>query len=146
MIKINRTNHTGFVVKNLKESLKFYQGVMGMNLAKRIERTGIPISQVVGYENCHLQIALLNVNDDGHMLELLQYVHPPSADRPTEERAVLGGSHLSFEVDDIHQTYRELLVKGVSIINPPVDVAPGRTACYLQDPEGNWLELMELHE
>ena len=143
---INRMNHTGFVVKDLERSLEFYRDVVGMKLVRRFERTGGPISQVVGYEDCHLQIALVSGDDGGHMLELLQYVHPPSADRPTEERAVLGGSHLAVEVDDIQQTYQDLLSRGAQGLNPPVDVAPGRTACYLQDPEGNWLELLQLNE
>ena len=31
-------------------------------------------------------------------------------------------------------------------MNDPANVAPGRTACYLQDPEGNWVELIQLEE
>ena len=143
---INRMNHTGFVVKDLERSLEFYTDVVGMKLVRLVERTGSPISQVVGYPNCHLKIALVSAGDGGHMLELLQYVQPPSADRPTEERSVIGGSHLAVEVDDIQQTYQDLLDRGAQKLNPPVDVAPGRTACYLQDPEGNWLELLELDE
>lgn len=139
-------NHTGFVVKDLERSLEFYRDVVGMKLVRLIERTGNPISQVVGYPNCHLKIALVSAGDGGHMLELLQYVQPSSADRPTEERSVIGGSHLAVEVDDIQQTYQDLLDRGAQKLNPPVDVAPGRTACYLQDPEGNWLELLELDE
>ena len=33
---------------------------------------------------------------------------------------------------------------GAKKLNPPKELAPGRTACYLQDPDGNWLELLQL--
>ena len=29
-------------------------------------------------------------------------------------------------------------------MNPPAELAPGRVACYIQDPDGNWLELLQL--
>ena len=28
-------------------------------------------------------------------------------------------------------------------LNPPVEGAPGRKVCYMQDPDGNWIELIE---
>ena len=29
-------------------------------------------------------------------------------------------------------------------MNPPAAISEGRVACYLQDPDGNWLELLQL--
>ena len=29
-------------------------------------------------------------------------------------------------------------------MNPPVQLGPDRLACYLQDPDGNWIELVEV--
>ena len=28
-------------------------------------------------------------------------------------------------------------------MNPPIEVAPGKKCCYIQDPDGNWIELIE---
>ena len=81
-----------------------------------------------------------------HVLELIKYVNPPPRERPTSERSVIGGSHLAFAVDDIQAAYKKLSAAGAKTLNAPVAVAPGRTVCYLQDPDGNWLELMELTE
>ena len=142
---ITRMNHTGFVVRDLRKAIEFYWDVLGLDLLIERERSGGPISQVVGYENTHLKAGNMGLKD-GHVLEFIEYISPVAAERPTEERSVLGGGHLAFEVDDIDRTYEELVSRGAKKLNPPVEVVPGRKVCYLQDPEGNRIELMELRE
>ena len=143
---ITGMNHTGFVVNDLESAVRFYTKVVGLHVTVTRERTGTPIEQVLGYEECHIKIALLGTDNNGHLLELIEYIQPPSANRPTEERSVLGGSHLAFNVDDINKTYQDLISRGARKLNPPTEITPGRIACYLQDPDGNWLELIESHE
>ena len=144
---ITGMNHTGFVVNDVDASAEFYKNVVGLQEVARRERDGGPISQVLGYENTHIRIALLGFDgDSGHVLELVQYIRPPVGDRPSEERAVLGASHICFTVDDIEATFEDLLANGAKALNPPATVAPGRKACYLQDPDGNWVELLETGE
>ncbi len=142
---ITGMNHTGFVVKDLERSMRFYREVIGFELVRLVERTGAPISQVVGYKDAHLRAALLSLGGD-HLLELVEYHNPPASDRPTEERAVLGAGHVAFTVDDINETYRDLTSKGAVALNPPAWVAPDRAACYMQDPDGNWIELIQTNE
>jgi len=140
---VQKLHHTGFVVKNVEESTAFYRDVVGLSLIRAYERMGTGIDQVVGYENAHLSAAILDIGG-GHILELIQYVNPRSEDRPTEERIVLGATHLALLVDDIHAMYARLAEKGGQVMNPPAELEPGRIACYLQDPDGNWIELLEL--
>ena len=140
---VQKLHHTGFVVKNVEESTAFYRDVVGLSLIRAYERMGTGIYQVVGYENAHLSAAILDIGG-GHILELIQYVNPRSEDRPTEERNVLGATHLALLVDDIHAMYARLAEKGGQVMNPPAELEPGRIACYLQDPDGNWIELLEL--
>ena len=140
---ITGMNHAGLVVKDLEQALEFYHGLLGLQIIARREREGGPIDQVVGYPNTHLLIA--NVGFDQHTsIELIQYAHPPPDDRPTEERAVLGGSHICFDVDDIDETHRAIVEGGATGLNPPVEIVPGRKACYMQDPDGNWIELLDV--
>ena len=144
---IKAMHHTGFVVRDVEKSVEFYRDVVGLNLTHRIERTGSPISQVVGYDDTHLKIALLDTGD-GHRLELIQYVNPPPAERPTQERSVLGATHLAFEVDDMDEAYGAATSGGAKSLNPPVkvdrvDPGTGKSlVCYLQDPDDNWIELV----
>ena len=135
-------HHTGFVVSDLEKAVAFYRDIVGLEEQGRYERIGEGIQQVVGYDNAHLQIALMGVG--GHNLELIQYLSPSSGQRPTEERSVLGATHLCIQVDDIEKTFQTLVNNGATKLNPPKELASGRTACYLQDPDGNWLELLQL--
>jgi catechol 2,3-dioxygenase-like lactoylglutathione lyase family enzyme len=139
---IKGINHSGIVVADLEQALEFYRDVLGLEVLARRERDGGPISDVVGYDDCHIVIADVGTRE-GRVLELIQYVNPPPGRRPTEERSVLGGSHVAFNVEDISQTYEDVLRGGAQSLNPPVEVAPGKTVCYMQDPEGNWIELIE---
>ena len=141
---IKRLHHTGFVVRDLEGAIEFYRDVVGLKLQRQYERTGLGIDQVVGYENTHLRVAILVAGGD-HALELIQYMNPLPEGRQTEERSVLGATHLSLLVDDIKATFRKLTDNGASILNPPAELEPGRKGCYLQDPEGNWVELLELN-
>ena len=136
-------NHTGFVVKDLDKATLFYRDIMGLKLISTYERDGSSISQVVGYENAHLKIAILSI-EDGHRLELIQYVYPSGSERIESERNTLGSTHLAFNVENIEEAFVELTGKGAVKLNPPVAVAPGKVVCYMQDPDGNWIELMEI--
>ncbi len=142
---IQKMHHTGFVVADLDRAVEFYEGAVGLEVQARYERQGGPIEKVVGYDDAHLQIAIMGIGGE-HVLELIKYVSPAPGDRPTSERSVIGGSHLAFAVDDIQAAYKRLSGAGAKTLNAPISVAPGRTVCYLQDPDGNWLELMELAE
>ena len=140
---ITGMNHTGFVVRDLDRAVEFYRDVMGLTVTRTAERDGGPITQVVGYDDAHLRVALMQIGDS-HTLELIQYISPLGSERPSDERNHLGAAHLAFTVDDIDQTHGQLVARGAQGLNPPAQVAPGRKACYLRDPEGNWIELLEL--
>ena len=88
---IKRMHHTGIVVSDLERAVAFYRDGAGLEVQSRYERIGAAIEQVVGYEDAHLLIAVLGLGGE-HLLELIQYVSPPPADRPTAERAVLGAA------------------------------------------------------
>ncbi len=144
---ITGMNHTGFVVSDLDRSVDFYTNTVGLKLVRRLERDGGPISHLLGYEDTRIKGAILGFDDDGgHVLELIEYINPSSAERPTSERAVLGASHLAFNVTDINGTFDRMIAAGAIELAPPVEIMPGRVGCYLQDPDGNWVELLEIDE
>ena len=142
---IKDMHHTGFVVSDLERAVEFYRDVIGMEVTSRYERTGPGVESVVGYQGAHLKIALMGAGGV-HSLELIEYLSPTPAERPTNERSVLGASHLAIQVDNIAELFQAAVDNGAASLNPPTEVAPGRIACYMQDPEGNWIELIELAE
>ena len=140
-----RIMHTGFVVSDRAAAIAFYRDVVGLSVISEYERQGGEIDRVLGYESVHLKSVLLDMGE-GHVLELIQYVNPSLSSRPTEERNVVGAAHLAIQVDDIQATFDRWSKAGAGVLNPPTEIVPGRFICYLQDPDGNWLELVELKE
>ena len=78
------------------------------------------------------------------MLELIEYVHPPGSDAHIRERNAFGASHIAFVVENVFEAYERLIANGAQKLNPPIEIADGKKGCYLQDPDGNWVELLEL--
>jgi catechol 2,3-dioxygenase-like lactoylglutathione lyase family enzyme len=148
-MKVEWMNHTGFVVSDMERSLAFYRDLLGLEVERNTVLEGEFISQLVGYPNARLHIVYLGVGDARHAVELVQYLNPPSRESVvSSERRSVGATHLGIIVDDLDSFYRELSARGVRFVNPPA-VRPNATypfarkGCYLQDPDGNWLELLE---
>ena len=138
--------HTGFVVENLEKSVAFYADVLGMRIATRMEREGETINQILGFPNAHIKGAFLD-KEEGHQLELLQYISPPSG-VVRFNRNDLGASHLAFFVEDLDRFYQETSQRGLTYVNPPTSLTDEsgkvlRKVAYSQDPDGNWLEFIE---
>ena len=138
--------HTGFVVKDIEASAKFYSEVLGMRMGERFERQGEFVEQVLAFPGAHIERAMLD-KGDGHKLELVQYLSPASGN-PTVNRNDLGAAHLAFFVDDLDGFYETTSKKGLKYNNPPASMfdEAGKLslkAAYAQDPDGNWLEFVE---
>ena len=139
--------HTGFVVRDLGKSVDFYANMLGMRVALRMERQGDFISQVLAFPNAQIKGAFVD-KGEGHQLELIQYINPPSGPGGIA-RNDLGATHLAFFVEDIDKFYDETKERGLRFNNPPAALADDqghlqRKALYAQDPDGNWLEFVEI--
>ena len=81
-------------------------------------------------------------------MELIQYISPPSG-RSAIKINDLGASHLAFFVEDMDRFYQETSRRGLTYVNPPTALTDeagnvNRKVCYSQDPDGNWLEFIEV--
>jgi catechol 2,3-dioxygenase-like lactoylglutathione lyase family enzyme len=58
-------------------------------------------------------------------------------------RPEVPGVQLAFRVqpDEVESCYRQLLARGVEILDPPADQPRGHRTVYFADPEGNVLEV-----
>ncbi len=139
--------HTGFVVKDIEKTIDFYTNVMGLKLVGRTERTGDFASTLLAFENAHIKGAFVELGD-GHQLELIQYINPPVGDGHLN-RNDAGASHLAFLVENIEDFYADKVDKGLTFNSEPASLFAEdgkllRKALYAQDPDGNWLEFVEL--
>jgi catechol 2,3-dioxygenase-like lactoylglutathione lyase family enzyme len=139
--------HTGFVVRDIEKSVQFYSEVLGMRIAGRTERQGEFVEQVLAFPGAHIKGGFVDMGE-GHQLELIQYLSPQSGPGGTN-RNDLGASHLAFFVEDLDRFYEVTSQKGLTYNNPPASMHDengnlSRKACYATDPDGNWLEFVEL--
>ena len=141
-------NHTGFVVSNMERSLAFYRDQLGLEIERDQILEGEFISELVGYPDAKLHIIYLGLGDMKHSVELIEYLNPRGNAAPLPERKDIGATHLGIIVDNVDEFYKELSSKEVRFVSPPAirpdAVYPmAQKGCYMQDPDGNWLELLE---
>jgi catechol 2,3-dioxygenase-like lactoylglutathione lyase family enzyme len=121
---IHEFNHYGIVVRDLKASLAFYEGLMG---AKIVYRGYIPPSKT---DVIYLQIA-------GGMIELLA----PAEPGPNE---TFGITHLAFMTDDLDSDFAHLVEKGYKgLVQPKVAGSGVGRLAFLSDPNGARVELIQ---
>ena len=141
-------NHTGFAVSNMERSVAFYRDQLGLEIERDQILEGEFISELVGYPDAKLHIIYLGLGDMKHSVELIEYLNPRGDVAPLPDRKDIGATHLGIIVDNLDEFYKELSSKGVKFVSPPVTrpnaVYPmAQKGCYMQDPDGNWLELLE---
>ena len=108
--------HTGFVVRDIEESVRFYSEILGMRIAGRTERQGEFVEQVLAFPNAHIKGGFVDMGE-GHQLELIQYLSPQSGPN-TVERNDLGAAHLAFFVEDLDRFYERHPREGPAIQQP----------------------------
>lgn len=84
---------------------------------------------------------------DGAVLEILEYLIPDKHPNPPDT-ANPGNVHICLAVDDIGAMRERALACGAVPVSPgPVEVTvgpnAGARACYLRDPDGITLELLQ---
>ena len=136
--------HTSLYVNDIEASIDFYQK-MGLKLAFEIQNEG------QGW-NYYMKIA------DGQYMELQAVKRPMPFWHPEESKHYPDQSiwHFSFETDNMVEMIEELRANGIRIFQHPapdspevfsiadVPLAPdGCWACWVKDPDGNPIELME---
>jgi len=143
--------HTSWTVADLDRSIAFYRDRLGFELVETKHRIGAFIEEVVGFGGADLTIATLRIPGavlppSGHHLELIQYV-APKGERLDLRTFNVGAAHLAVGTDSIHKDYARLSAAGVTFVSPPVRVPSGSNAnsyaCYLRDPDGFTIELVQ---
>lgn len=142
---IKNIRHAAIVVSDLNKTRHFYEAFFGFTFVKEDIETGPFIERVVGLANVKLHWVKLKT-PNGVLIELLKYISP---ELPTEKKTKqlsheLGHSHLAFTVGNIAEFISKFKKLNGSIVNEPV-LNPEKTAkvCYIHDPEGNILEIVE---
>lgn len=129
MLTVNSIAHVAIRVKDIDATLDFYSNRLGFAEMLRLDRDG------------RLWLIYLRITDD----QYLEIFHEGEGERAAESEAV-GFNHMCLSVPDIDQTVAELAAAGVALTRPKVLGVDGNWQCWIEDPEGHRIELMQMAE
>jgi methylmalonyl-CoA epimerase (EC 5.1.99.1) len=132
MSQIKKINHVAIVVRDIEESLKFWEFALGLEL-HHVEDVPSQASKV----------AFIPIGDSE--IELVQPTTEDSGMAAYLEKRGEGMHHLCIEVDDIEAKIKELKDAGVRLINDTAQVLPGRKMAFIHPKSASGV-LVELYE
>jgi catechol 2,3-dioxygenase-like lactoylglutathione lyase family enzyme len=143
---VKNIRHTGVVVTDMDESLKFYRDLMGLKPVIDFTEKGSFIDTISNAGGIDLRMVKL-IAEDGGMIELLYYASHPQPDRGENKLYETGPTHVAFTVDDVDRTYADWTAKGIRCNSEPVVSPDGKAKLFFcQDPDGTFLEIVQMLE
>lgn len=130
-MKVLKLDHVGIAVKNLDETLKFYQDVLGLDLAD---------TEIV--EEQKVKVAFLPVGDTE--VELLESTADDGPIAKYIERNGEGVQHLAFLVEDIEEAIKDMQDKGMRMIDEMPRYGAGGAKIAFMHPKSSYRVLVEL--
>lgn len=121
-------DHVGITVKDLVKSVDFYTKVLNFKEGNKFE-----------YPDRGVTIQFLNAS--GVQLEL--FGHSKEVSEAEKKPLQAGVAHIALEVENLNETYEKLKAKGVKFEREPRVAMMGQKIVFLNDPDGNRLELVE---
>lgn len=135
----SNAHHVGLTVSDLDRAVAFYRDELGFDVASEFAVGGEAFADAVDVPDASADFAHLDAGDV--RLELVAYdPEGPSRERPTLNRP--GATHVGLSVPDVDAAY-EGLSEGVETLSEPRTTASGTRICFLRDPEGNLVELLD---
>ena len=144
--RILASDHTGFTVADLEQSLRFWQDVLGFELSHRAHQTGELAREITGVAGAEISLAVLKA--PGHRIELLEYHAPPDRKRCEVRPCDVGSAHIAFQVDNLDAVLSRIAASGWKTAGEPQTLTrgpnAGRRVVYVRDPDGTTIELMQV--
>lgn len=141
---ITAIRHTGLVVTDLDQALRFWCDLLGFRVAKRMDESGPHLDAMMGLEQVRVTTVKLSA-PDGNLVELLRFHSHPDAPAWEGKPCSTGFTHIALTVQDLDAAYEKLGAAGVHFNAPPQRSPDGYAkVCYCRGPEGVLLELVEV--
>jgi len=145
---IGGVDHVGLTVSDLDRALEFWQGALGLHLHGRARYTDPDLAALLGLDEVELEIADLQTAD-GRIVELIEYRRPRG--RSLQARSYdHGGGHVALAVDDLEAVVAQVRASPGQVIShrpvtlhDPGGLWDGAICCYVRDPDGALVELVQ---
>ena len=123
---------------NFEESLDFYHNKLGFEIVLDLE---IPddLARDVGLAPTGFRQVRLKAGDT--LIKLMEIESPPP--KPTDEFSA-GVRWLTFFVEDIQQTVKDLKQNGVEFLSEPISAPDAADVACAPDPDGILIELVQI--
>lgn len=126
---ITGIGHVAIKVKDIDRSLAFYTGILEFPEMLRLKR-----------DDGGLWLIYLRITEDQY-LELF-----PNAEGDRAPGLNANGlNHFCLTVADLDDVVARVVEKGVTLYRPVKTGADGNRQAWLEDPDGNRIEFMEMH-
>ena len=139
-------DHVGFSVSSLDRSIEWYTEFLDEDPILRKVWDVEYISGILGYPNTKIDVAMWTL-PGGSLLELIEYLEPKPG-LVDMETYNTGNAHLCLQVEDLDAEFERLrgrvAFRSDEAIEIPWGPYKGGKVCYLRDPDGISVELMQM--
>lgn len=146
-IKFSKVNHVGITVKDLSQSIRFYEALTGVESIHLDRLAGDRLAKLLemdGYDVRFATLYLENLN-----IDLLEY-KKPAPQNADYKASQISAMHLCFEVKDFGSAVARLKKLGVTLEGAEVKYleddglqeGAGTEVISFKDPDGTHLQVM----
>ena len=149
---MNAIRHIGIYVRDIELMEQFYINVFDMHIICSCEKDSSPLfDELLGINNASICTSKLitpygKQAGQGDMIELVRVINEGFYinDVITEKSIYdIGNSHIAIGVSDIVSTVDRIVEYGGKKNTSIYKMKNGNDCCFCNDPEGNWLELIQ---
>ena len=132
-------HHVGVTVSDLDRAADFYTDTFDLTVAAEFTVGGAAFAEAVDVAGA--SAAFTHLEGNGTRVELVEY-DPQGAALPERTLNRPGTAHLGLAVDDVDAFYAGL-DDAVETLSPPRTTESGTTICFVCDPDGNRIEVLD---
>jgi catechol 2,3-dioxygenase-like lactoylglutathione lyase family enzyme len=119
-------DHIGIKASDVDRSLRFYCDILGLERQEELEIMGKRF-YFVGNDTLSIEIEAGNPGDT-----------------QVDPRTQTGLYHLAFTVDDVEGLVDRLKSQGVAVALEPVSTRPDRIVAFIEDPDGAFIQFIQI--
>lgn len=142
--------HTGLYVKNLEIETNFYINVFGMlPISTYKSECNYMLDDLFKKDDIEIYTSKLitqagKIRGTGDMIELIK-VNSFQVDNMIDRSKIFsfGMMHIGMEVDDIYLICDLIIKNGGRVMTQIHEMDNGNKCAFANDPEGNWIELIQ---
>ena len=136
--------HAGIVVSNIEEAIHFYRDLLGLKIVKDMQEQGPYIDKVLDLHGVNVRTVKMAADDD-NLIELLHFESHIEDSASVRHIYSVGCSHVAFTVENIDAEYERLRKEDITFNAPPCPSPDGYAkVAFCKDPDGTWIELVEI--